>query len=184
MLKMAKVLKSKYTVDDIPVKDIMNGQIVLDNNQKVTGVKIMPRNIFILDQQTQDAIIANLKTVYNMIDYEFWIVVADKPVDINAYLSQLQVLYTNTGDPVRRKMINQDIEKANLFMNNNVVDTEYYLLFKEKDQELINKRIRNLITNFQASGLTAFQTSNDDLRTILDNFLNGGMKTEFGVTMA
>lgn len=181
---MAKAIKSKYTVDDIPVKDIMNGMIVLDNGQKVTGVKIMPRNIFILDQQTQDAIIANLKTVYNMIDYEFWIVVADKPVDIRSYLSQLQVLYTNTNDPARRKIINQDIEKANLFMNNNVVDTEYYLLFKEKDQDLINKRIRTLMSNFQASGLTAFQTTNDDLRMILDNFLNGGQTTNFGVVLS
>ena len=180
---MAKAIKSKYTVDDIPVKDIMNGLIILDNGQKVTGVKIMPRNIFILDQQTQDAIIANLKTVYNMIDYEFWIVVADKPVDIRSYLSQLQVLYTNTNDPARRKIINQDIEKANLFMNNNVVDTEYYLLFKEKDQDLINKRIRTLMSNFQASGLTAFQTTNDDLRMILDNFLNGGKTTTFGTVM-
>lgn len=184
MQKMAKAIKSKYTVDDIPVKDIMNGVIILDNNQKVTGVKIMPRNIFILDQQTQDAILANLKTVYNMIDFEFWIIVADKPVDINSYLSQLQVLYTNTGDPVRRKMINEDIEKANTFMNNNVVDTEYYLLFKEKDQDIINKRIRNLISNMQAAGLTAYQTSNDDLRMILDNFLNGGQTTNFGVVLS
>jgi len=181
---MAKIVKSKYTVDDIPVKNIMNGVIVLDNNQKVTGVKIMPRNIFILEQATQDAILMNLKTVYNMIDYEFWIIVADKPVDINSYLSQLQVLYSNTGDPVRRKMINEDIEKANMFMNNNVVDTEYFLLFKEKDQDLINKRVRNLITNFQAAGLTAYQTSNDDLRMILDNFLNGGQTTELGVTLS
>jgi hypothetical protein len=181
---MAKIVKSKYTVDDIPVKSILNGVIILDNNQKVTGVKIMPRNIFILDQSLQNAILTNLKTVYNTIDYEFWIVVADKPVDIKSYLSQLQVMYTNTGDPVRRKMINEDIEKANMFMNNNVTDTEYYLLFKEKDQEIINKRIRNLITNFQASGLTAFQTSNDDLRMILDNFLNGGQTTEFGVSMS
>ena len=52
---MAKEIKSKYT--DVPVKNITNGLIVLDNNQKVTGVKIMPRNIFILDQSIQDAII-------------------------------------------------------------------------------------------------------------------------------
>ena len=50
-------MKSKYT--DVPIKNIVNGVIVLDNNQKVTGVKIMPRNIFILDQSMQDAIINN-----------------------------------------------------------------------------------------------------------------------------
>lgn len=181
---MATKVKSKYTSDDIPVKGISNGVIVLDNGQKVTGVKIMPRNIFILEANVQSAIITNLKTVYNVIDYEFWIVVADRPVDINVYLSQLQLLYNTTNDPARRKIINEDINKANSFMSNSVVDTEYFLLFKEKDQELINKRVRNLINNFANAGLTAFQTTNDDLRMILDNFLNGGQTTNFGTVLA
>ena len=137
-----------------------------------------------LFRSMQNAIITNLKTVYNVIDYEFWTVVADRPVDINVYLSQLQLLYNTTTDPARRKIINDDINKANMFTNNNVVDTEYFLLFKEKDGELINKRIRNLINNFANAGLTAFQTTNDDLRMILDNFLNGGQTTEFGTVLS
>ena len=182
VLIMAKEIKSKYT--DVPVKNIANGVIVLDNNQKVTGVKIMPRNIFILDQGMQDAIIMNLKNVYNAIDYEFWIVVADRPVDINIYLSQLQLLYNQIGDTKKRKLILEDLNKANMFMNNNVVDTEYFLLFKEKDNDLIQRRIRALINNFASAGLTAFQTNNDDLRMILDNFLNGGQTTTFGTVLA
>ena len=180
VLAMAKE-KSKYT--DIPVKNISNGVIVLDNNEKVSGVKIMPRNIFILDQSMQDAIIMNLKNVYNSIDYEFWIVVADRPVDINIYLSQLQVLYNKVNDAKKRKLIMEDITKANMFMNNNVVDTEYYLLFKDKNSDVIQKRIRNLINNLASAGLTAFQTNNDDLRMILDNFLNGGQTTNFGTVI-
>ena len=62
--------KSKYTEESfVPVKNITNGMIILDNNEKVTGVKIMPRNIFILEYDMQSAIINNLKNVYNMIDY-------------------------------------------------------------------------------------------------------------------
>lgn len=180
---MAKQTKSRYTVDDIPIKSITNGTIILYNNEKVTGIKIMPRNIFILDYDSQNAIINNLKNVYNIIDYEFWIMVADRPVDINLYLSQLQLLYNSTQDTVRRKMILEDINKANMFMSNNVVDTEYFLLFKEKDMELIQKRIRNLINAFAASGLSSNQVTNDDLRMILDNFLNGGQTTNFGTVM-
>jgi len=181
---LMKKEQSKYTDADIPVKSITNGVIVLDNGQKVTGVKIMPRNIFILESSVQNAIITNLKTVYNVIDYEFWIIVADRPVDINVYLSQLQLLYNTIQDPARRKIITEDINKANMFMNNNVVDTEYFLLFKEKNNDIINKRIRNLINNFASAGLTAFQTTNDDLRMILDNFLNGGQTTEFGTVLS
>ncbi len=177
-----KQIKSKYT--DIPVKNIANGMIVLDNKLKVSGVKIMPRNIFILDPGTQSAIISNLKTVYNVIDYEFWIIAADRPVDINVYLSELQVLYNSSVSPVQRKIISEDMEKGNMFIKNSVVDTEYYLLFKHKDDEIIQKRIRNLINNFASAGLTAVQTSNDDLRMILDNFLNGGQTTTFGTVFA
>ena len=67
--------------------------ILLDSGEKVTGVKIFPRNIFILEEDAAYAIINNLRNVYNLIDYEFWIIAADRPVDINAYLSQLQLLY-------------------------------------------------------------------------------------------
>lgn len=175
--------KNKYTNDDIPVKEIKNGQIILDNGQKVTGVKIMPKNIFILEQTTQDAIINNLKTVYNTIDYEFWLIAADRPVDINVYLSQLELLYNNVSNPAKRKLIMEDINKGNMFMNNNVVDTEYFLLFKEKSDDLIQKRIRNLINTLAGASLVGYQTTNGDLRMILDNFLNGGVTTTFGTVL-
>ena len=127
----SKKIKSKYTNDEfVPVKSITNGMIILDNNDKVSGIKIMPRNIFIADQDTQNAIIANLRNVYNMIDYEFWIIAADRPVDINVFLSQLQLLYNSVQDQARKKLIMEDINKANMFMDNNIVDTEYFLLFK------------------------------------------------------
>ena len=175
--------KNKYTNDDIPVKEIKNGYIILDNGQKVTGVKIMPKNIFILEQNTQDAIISNLRTVYNTIDYEFWLIAADRPVDINVYLSQLELLYNNVSNPAKRKLIMEDINKGNMFMHNNVVDTEYFLLFKEKSDDLIQKRIRNLINTLAGASLVAYQTTNNDLRMILDNFLNGGVTTTFGTVL-
>ena len=181
---MSSKNRSKYTNDFVPVQSITNGVIVLDNNEKVTGVKIEPRNIGILDPDTQYLIINNLKNVYNMIDYEFWIVVADRPVDINVYLSQLQLLYNSQTNPVKRKLIIDDINKANMFTTNNVVDTEFYLLFKEKDVNKIQKKVRDLVQNFANAGLQSKQVSNEDLRVILDNFLNGGQTTKFGTVIA
>lgn len=174
---------SKYTEDWLPVKDIANGYILLENGEKVSGVKIMPKNIFILDPDSQLNTLIQLKNFYNTIDYEFWIICADRPVDISVYLSQLQLLYNNVQVPSVRKLIMQDINKANMFMKNNVVDTEYFLLFKIKDEELLQKRIRLLIGNLANSGLNSTMTSNSDLRVILDNFLNGGMTTMFNSVM-
>ena len=175
---------SKYTEDWIPVKSIENGMIVLDNKMRVSGIKIKPKNIFILDRNTQENVIIALKNFYNTIDFDFWLISADRPVDINGYLARLQLLYSQTQNPVIRKLINQDIMKANDFMDNNVTDTEYYILFKEKNLEMIQKRIRTLITGLANCGLDSSQTSNEDLRTIIDNFLNGGMKTDFGTVLS
>ena len=175
---------SKYTEDWIPIKAISNGTILLDNKLKVTGVKIRPRNIFILDRQVQDSTLIALKNFYNTIDFEFWLISADRPVDLNNYLARLQLLYNQTPNPAVRKLINQDIEKANNFMNNNITDTEYYILFKEKNDDIIQKRLRTLMTGLANSGLEASQVSNDDLRVILDNFLNGGMTTNFGTVIS
>ncbi len=173
---------SKYSEDWVPVKNIMNGMIQLENGQYVTGIKVSPKNIFILDQGERDNIIFSLQNFYNMIDYEFWLVVADRPVDINLYLSQLQLLYQRCTDGAIRKLIIQDINKANAFMSAeyNVVDTEYFILFKEKRLEIVQKRIHNLIAGLANATINSSQVSNSDLRMILDNFLNGGMTTTFG----
>lgn len=175
-----KNTRSKYTEESfVPIKDINNGMITLNTNEKVCGVKIMPRNIFILEPDAQFSIIDNIKNVYNMIDYEFWIIVADRPVDISLYLSQLQLLYNNAQNQSLRKLIIEDIEKANEFTNNNITDTEYFLLFKEKNIDIVNKRVRDLINNFANAGLSSYQVTNDDLRMILDNFLNAGQTMTF-----
>ena len=183
--------QSKYSEDWVPIKSIMNGMIQLENGQYVTGIKVSPKNIFILDNSERENVLFNLQNFYNMIDYEFWLVVADRPVDINLYLSQLQLLYQRCTDGAIRKLIIQDINKANAFMGAEYneqqgtyrhyrVDTEYFLLFKEKRLEIVQKRIHNMIAGLANASINSTQVTNADLRMILDNFLNGGMTTSFG----
>ena len=78
----------------------------------------------------------------------------------------------------------QDINKGQSFINNNIVDTEYYFLIKAKDPDLLQKRVRLMINGLAQCGLNAAQVSNSDLRVILENFLNGGVTTEFGTVMS
>ena len=174
-----------YSEDWLPIKQIMNGMIQLDNGFYVTGVKVVPKNIFIMDPGTQNNTISQLRNLYNSIDFEFWLLIADRPVDIDVYLSQLQLMYNNASSNAIRKLIMQDINKANLFTSSeyNVVDTEYYILFKEKRLEIVQKKLHNLISGLASAGLQSSQTSNNDLRIVLDNFLNGGEATNFGAVM-
>ena len=185
MKVMSKNAKNnpKYTENWIPLKAISNGIMYNNRNEMITGVKIQPRNIFILDQSSMDNALIGLMNFYNTMDFEFWLVVADRPVDIAVYQAELQVLFNKTQDQRIRKMISQDMAKGDFFVNNNVVDTEYFILFKEKNQEMLGKKVRSIINNLASAGLVASQTSNDDLRMIIDNFLNGGDKYEAGGVM-
>ena len=175
-------MTNKTAEDWLPIKGINNGMIVLDNGYLVTGVKIEPKNIFILDQDVQNSVIFSLRTFYNTLDYEFWLISAGRPVDINVYLANLQVQYNNTNNQQVRKLLMQDISKANSFMSSqmNAVDTEYFILFKEKRSEVIQKRLQNLISGLANCTLNSKQVSNDDLRMLLDNFFNGAESSRFG----
>lgn len=186
VIVMAKQTASKYSEDWVPVKAIQNGMIILNNNYYVTGIKIEPKNIFILDYQTQNNIIFNFRNFYNVIDFEFWLVVADRPVDIKLYLSQLQLQYDSAPNQAIRKLINQDIQKAELFSGSAIsaVDTEYFILFRDKKLDVVQKRVQTLITNLASTGLNSRQTSDDDLKFLLQNFLNGGAKNEYGTVMS
>ena len=175
----------KYAENWLPIKSILNGCIQTDDGNQVTGVKVQPKNIFIMDYDTQKNVIYNLRNLYNSLDYEFWVIVSGRPVDIHVYLSSLQLLYNNVTTPAMKKLVMQDINKANLFMSKEVgvVDTEYFVLFKEKRPEIIQKKIQNLVSGFATCGLTARQTSNDDLRVLIEGFLNDNNRTEFGTVI-
>lgn len=183
VLKMSSSNSSRYTEDWLPIKSITNGMIETNNKYKVTGVKIKPKNIFILDVQTQNNIIASLKTFYDSLDFEFWLISNDRPVDISSYLATLQIQYNNIQDPRIKKLLIQDIEKANEFMRENVTDIEYFILFRDKNMDLVQKRIRTLILGLSNCGLEASQTSNEDLRVLLDGFLNGGVSVNSKVVL-
>ncbi len=175
---------SAFTENWVRIKSIRNGIITLPNKDMVTGVKIDPRNIFILDAITQENIINALRNCYNTFNFEFWLIAADRPVDISVYTSQLELMLNDeTVSPIRRKMIMQDLDKADMFINNQVVDTEYYILFKESRMEVLQDKLRAIVNGFASCSLLATPVSDDDLRVILDGFLNGGVRSDFGTVV-
>ena len=178
------VNNSAFTENWVRIKSIKNGIITLPNKDMVTGVKIEPRNIFILDGISQDNVINALRNCYNTFNFEFWLIAADRPVDISVYTSQLELLLNDESvSPIRRKMIMQDLDKADMFINNQVVDTEYYILFKESRMEVLQEKLRAVVNGLASCSLLATPTNDDDLRIILDGFLNGGVRSDFGTVV-
>ena len=91
----SKRTSNKFTEDWLPIKGISNGCIQTDDNYLITGVKINPKNIFICDKSEQERIVFGLNNFYNTIDYEFWLVIADRPVDLSIYLLKTLIKLTH-----------------------------------------------------------------------------------------
>ena len=191
---MAKKTNNGFvsTEDWLPLVDIKDGMMEakgtpMTGHQLISGIRIEPRNIFITDQQNQFNVINNLRDFYNTIDYEFWLICCDRPVDINLYKSELEVMYVQEEDPKIRSLISEDLSKCDMFTGPqiNAVDTEYYILLKEsvKNKDVLIKKIQNLISNLARAGLNSRQVTNDDLRVILDAFFNDSLRVEFGTVM-
>lgn len=184
---------SLYTEDWLPINGFQNGLIKIKEknlvgaNMVVTGVRVEPRNIFIADDMEQNRVINELRNFYNTMDFEFWLICCDRPVDINLYKSELEILYNNCPTPQGRKLILEDMDKCDKFIGPeiNAVDTEFYLLFKDSEKEMdrIQKRIHNMIAGLAAAGLNSRQISDEDARVILDSFFNDSQKIEFGTVM-
>ena len=174
---------SNFTENWVKIRSIKDGIITLPSKEMVTGVKIEPRNIFILDGISQDNILNALRNCYNTFNFEFLLIAADRPVDISIYTSQLELMLNEPLSPAIRKLVMQDLEKADMFINNQVVDTEYYVLFKESNMEQLQNKLRAMVNGFASCSLLATPTSDDDLRIILDNFLNGGVRHDFGTVV-
>ena len=181
---MSSKSNSSTTESFIPIKAIVNNMIELDSGFKVAGVKIYPKNIFILEEYEQFNIIDNLKNLYNTLDFEFWLVVTDRPVDIAVYVAQLQSEFNKSQSSLVRKLINQDLQKADTFINQDVTDVEFYILFKDKNVEQLQKKVRLVINGLAQASLVSSQANNEDLRVILESFLNGGKNTEFGTVLS
>ena len=73
--------------------------------QYVTGVRVEPKNIFIADTDTQNRTIIGLRNFYNTLDYEFWLISCDRPVDIGLFKAELEIMYQNAVNQQIRKLI-------------------------------------------------------------------------------
>ena len=69
VLKMSSNNTGSTTESFVPVKAIVNNMIELDNGEKIAGVKIAPKNIFIMEENDQFNVIDRLKDFYNTIDF-------------------------------------------------------------------------------------------------------------------
>lgn len=154
-IRNAKRLKKKVftTLDWLDVLDIADDQILLKDGTMVRGIKIKPRNIFIDNYSVQRNIINNLRLAFNKIPFKLYFGFVFTPVDMDEHMAELLVQMEHEENPVLKKMIRNDIEKANWFMDTHK-ELGFYIMVKGKDIRQIEKEMDFLIDVMTYAGFT------------------------------
>ena len=96
----------------------------------------------------------------------------------------LEVLLTKPGTSTSPILIVVSSNKSGFVKDDALLTTEYFFLFRDKKLDVVQKRVQTMIANLASCGLNSRQASDDDLKFLLQNFLNGGTKNEYGTVMS
>ncbi|CEP67119.1 Uncharacterized [Moorella glycerini] len=140
--------------DWLPWKDIAGGVITRKDDQVVAVLKVEPFNLALKSENEKKRIITAVHEALNGQREAFQIFSLGRPVDLDAYLRGLQDLVRETGNPARKKLL-QDYTRyvATLVASGEALERRYYILLPGKEQVEVLQRAHELASNLERSGL-------------------------------
>lgn len=166
-IKKAEQLKKKYTtaMEWSNIEEIKDNAIYLKDGgrqEKVIGIKVYPRNIFIDTIHVQRQIINNLRIVFNKIRFKVYWGYVFVPVQIDDHITQLINEEQQEEDPRIRSMIRNDIEKATWFQDTHR-ELEFFLMIRNKDEKQLWKNYDELVAEIRHAGFRTATLNQHDL---------------------
>lgn len=155
----AKVAKYKKQVDTIldwsDLKGIYENYMVVGEGKEpyiVMGIKIIPHNIFLDDENTQKGYVNELRLGYNRLNFKMYHAFVTTPVDIDAHKALLYNYEVTTDDMTLRRMNNSDYDKAEAFEALHR-ELEFMIFIRDKDPKKLDKNLSDLFDVYQKVGL-------------------------------
>lgn len=151
--------KKRLSAQDwLPFRDIASHFIFRRDGQLVVVLKIEPINIILKSDSEKKRIVSAVHEAWNGIQYAIQILALPRPVDLDKYLNSLQGQARETGDIIRKRILQKYIYYvAGIVQGGDALERRYYLLTameegKHGKEELL-KRAFELAANLETSGL-------------------------------
>lgn len=156
LIKDTKKIKKNVasTLKWMDIEEIQEHQMILKRNNKVTyvrGIKIDPVNIFIEDEYEQYKRIGRLRNVYNKINYKMYHSFVFNPVNLDTELAYLSSRLENESNPAMIELIQDDIEKAIMFIRD-FHELEFFITIQSRSEKEIHKMMEELSYEFERAG--------------------------------
>ena len=119
--------------------------------ERIIGLKVTPRNIFIDTSYVQARIVNNLRIIFNKIRFPIYWGYVFVPVQIDDHISMLLREETQEEDPRIRAMIQNDFEKVTWFQDTHR-ELEFFLMLRDEDETTLMKNYDELVAELQYAG--------------------------------
>ena len=166
IVKDAKRLKKNVasTLKWMDIEEIQEHQMILKHgNQRtfVQGIKVHPINIFIEDEYEQMLRVARLRNVYNKLKFKLYHSFVFNPINLDSELAYLSQRLDGEDNPAMRELIQDDIEKAIMFIRD-YNELEFFITVQGKTEKEIANKMDELTYEFERAGFRI------DLLNIID----------------
>lgn len=119
---------AQATQDFVPVKEIRDGIVVLNNGELRSIILVQPVNLSLKTDDEQRAVFAQFMGFLNSLDFSAQIVVQSRRLDITPYLLMLENKYQNQAEPLLKIQTKQYIEFIKDFTDQNSIMTKNFFV--------------------------------------------------------
>ena len=159
MLGLQKSKTKSSSRQQIAIKGVRDGVLLLPNNQYRVVLQVSALNFELKSEEEQDAIIDTYEGFLNSVGTGLQVLIRTREVDMDKYLEDLtERLEGETEAVYQQQLHNYDAFIRSLITNNKILTRHFYLIIPYKadskaDFELIQEQL-NLKLDIVAKGMT------------------------------
>lgn len=163
--------KEKTAQNWMPVKDIYNQIMYRKDDTLAAAVKVQPINIHLLSITEQKVKINALFEALNGIDYPLQIFTIARPVDLDGYISKLNMMKQNEDDLRKRKLFDGSIQvAAQKATSGEALERDFYVVIAQENikyvEAILLEKAKDLSNKLTSAGLISNVCTDQELREL------------------
>ena len=177
MFALQKSKTKSNSRQQIAIKGVRDGILVLPGNQYRAVLEVSSLNFELKSEEEQDAIIDTYESFLNSVGSSLQILIRTREIDMDKYLEELnERLHGETEKVYKRQLKNYDEFIRSLITTNKILTRHFYLIVpytatSKTDFELVQEQL-NLKLDIVAKGMTRLGMHTKELSSleVLDLF--------------
>lgn len=177
MFALQKSKTKTSSRQQIAIKGVRDGILMLPNNQYRAVLEVSSLNFELKSEEEQDAIIDTYESFLNSVGSSLQILIRTREIDMDKYLEELnERLHGETEKVYKQQLKNYDEFIRSLITTNKILTRHFYLIVpytatSKSDFELVQEQL-NLKLDIVAKGMTRLGMHTKELSSleVLDLF--------------